>query len=122
VQTQFSQLVASLPSKLSSFVSTIEQALSCPQQSTTGGSTGGTQTSGGTTQAGGTGTLFGSIIQFVQSLVQGFLPAVQSGQAPPTTTLPGPLSGLLGGLTQGVPGFGSLPGLQVFGGFLAGMH
>jgi methylmalonyl-CoA mutase cobalamin-binding subunit len=107
-QSQFTSVVAGLPTQLRSLLASVAEAFDCASTTPVGGSAAGAGSI--VSPLGTAGSLVDSITQLGQSLLTSFLPGVSAGQTPQPVTVPGPVSGLLAGVTSLIPGLGSLFG------------
>jgi hypothetical protein len=115
-QTQLTGVLNGLPAQLNALIASLKQGFNCtgttPATDVTGIATGPVSI---------VTSLIGSVTQLVQSLVGSFLPGIGSGQTPAPVSLPGPVSGILGSVTNLIPGLGSLFGGSSGTGFLGGL-
>ncbi len=118
---ELTTVIQGLPDQLNSLVATLKQAFNC--SSTTPVS--GVPDLAGVVSPplGVVGSVLDSVTKLVQSLLSSFLPAIGGGQTPGPVTVPGPVSGLLGQVTNLIPGLGGLfggAGGGLFGGLFGG--
>jgi hypothetical protein len=123
--SQLTGVLDGLPAQLNALVASLKQAFDCPSTTPV---TGAGAPAGGIgsvvgSAVGVVGSVIGSIIQLVESLLSSFLPGIGAGQTPPPTTVPAPVSGLVGQVSPfpsfsgffgsffGGSGGGGLPGL-----------
>jgi hypothetical protein len=100
---EFSSVISTLPTQLTSLIGTLESAFNCSPSSGASTSTG----------LGGVTSLISSVTNLVQGLLGSFLPSLGGGSSStPVAGVPvtGLLSGLLGQITSTVPSLGGLLG------------